>query len=75
MDLPGKNNLSWIGALPDIFRKKAVAQSAEIRATLAGATPESFNLDDGQCTENHKLSNARCFTIVSLLDEGKGKKI
>lgn len=66
LDLPGKESLSWIGALPDIFKKRSVAQSPEIRATLAGAKPESFVLTADQCTENNKLSNARCFTIVSL---------
>lgn len=83
LDLPGRDRLSWIGALPDIFKKRvkwsfllkiqgsekslsfqSVAQSPEIRATLAGAKPESFILTPDQCSDNNKLSNARCFTIV-----------
>ena len=43
-----------------------MAQSPEIRATLAGAKPESFVLTADQCSENNKLSNARCFTIVRI---------
>lgn len=70
LDLPGKEQLSWIGALPDIFKKRSVAQSPEIRATLAGAKPESFILTPDQCSDNNKLSNARCFTIVRFIVSG-----
>ena len=48
------------------FSLQSVAQSPEIRATLAGAKPESFVLTPDQCSENNKLSNARCFTIVRI---------
>ena len=48
------------------FPLQSVAQSPEIRATLAGAKPESFVLTADQCSENNKLSNARCFTIVRI---------
>ena len=48
------------------FSLQSVAQSPEIRATLAGAKPESFVLTADQCSENNKLSNARCFTIVRI---------
>ena len=67
LDLPGKEHLSWLGALPDIFKKKSVRESLEVRATLAGASPDSFELTSDKCTGVSKLANARCFTIVSTL--------
>ena len=66
VDLPGKTNqLGWLGALPDVFRKPSVKASLEVKASLAGASPESFNLTDEQCEGVDKLANSRCFTIVS----------
>ena len=40
-------------------------KNPEIRETLGGATPGSFNLTQGECSEDHKLANARCFATVS----------
>ena len=66
VDLPGRTNqLGWLGALPDVFRKPSVKASLEVKASLAGASPESFDLTDEQCQGVDKLANSRCFTIVS----------
>ena len=67
LDLPGKtNSLGWLGALPDVFKKPKVKADLAVKASLAGASEESFNLSEDQCDGVEKLANSRCFTIVSM---------
>jgi len=70
LNLPGRDNLTWISALPDVFRKVNLRKNPEIKETLGGATPRSFNISPDDCTEEHKLANARCFaTMLKLRSE------
>lgn len=67
LDLPQREELTWIAALPDVFRKINLRKNPEIRETLGGATPGSFNLTSEECSPDHKLANARCFATMLKL--------
>jgi len=70
LNLPGRDNLTWISALPDVFRKVNLKKNPEIKETLGGATPRSFRISSDDCTPEHKLANARCFaTMLKLRSE------
>ena len=56
--------LAWIGGLPDVLAKKAVRDSAELRASFGNVERKDFVLRVDQC--GNVLANARCFAVVSL---------
>ena len=56
--------LAWIGGLPDVLAKKAVRDSAELRASFGTVERKDFVLRSDQC--GNVLANARCFAVVSL---------
>ena len=58
--------LAWIGGLPDVLAKKAVRDSAELRASFGNVERKDFVLRSDQC--GNVLANARCFAVVSPLE-------
>jgi hypothetical protein len=56
--------LAWIGGLPDVLAKKAVKESAELRASFGNVERKDFVLRSDQC--GNILANARCFAVVRL---------
>ena len=60
--IPG--NYSWLGALPDIFKKKSVRNSNILGASLNGVTAENFDLTGKNCSD--RLVNAKCAAYVSF---------
>ena len=57
--------MGWIGGLPDVLAKKAVRDSAELRASFGNVERKDFVLRSDQC--GNVLANARCFAVVSFL--------
>ena len=61
----GRTNYSWLGALPDIFRKNSVRNFKVLRDSLGGITKDDFILETASSNCSEKVANAKCATFVS----------
>ena len=66
------DTLTWIGALPDLLRKKKVINSPEIQEGIGNLRKEDFQLKGAvrkKCKDERAtiLANARCYAAVSKI--------
>merc|ERR1711874_456292 len=67
LNLPGRDNISWLSALPDAFTELDLEENPEIKETLGGLTTRSFDISPDDCSPEHKIANARCFAAMLKL--------
>jgi len=60
-----QGDLTWLGAVPDIFSKKSARRNPDFFNSFGiPINASSFDLEEGKCAE--VVANARCYVIVSV---------